>query len=444
MNTQSEQLKLSFNFESVFTILYNNVDFEIIQNELMEIPILQDLKVSQTSLFVLLFLSYFEKSEKNIDPGNINRQIHGERGLSRLKRFYQVGDNLDAFAYDFSEYFLDAITSNIYTAIEQILQLYLNSKRICEIHDNPIFIESKRINYDKAKTFNFTQEEQLDIAIFFTKAIYRSFSEPILSDSKMPPLDVFPSPCEPFLGRKDELQKLSEIFKTNCSVKCFLSGYSGLGKSELAKKFAQRYKTNNKKSTLIYISYENNFRSSIANLSFSDDLSHLSEDERFEMHVKYLRSLSSKDLLVIDNFNVAPTDDTYFDTIMKFKCKILFTSTYNYEEACTLKLEEIKEKETLLKLIETYYKKANRFKDTILEIIDELNGHTFSIVLASKLMKVKRMDPPELLELLRSKSQLFDTLEEFNIEKDGKNQKSTYAQHILRRCEIFSVNSDLL
>ena len=46
-------------------------------------------------------------------------------------------------------------------------------------------------------------------------------------------------------------------------------------------------------------------------MDFIDDLPESTEQERFQRHNRFLRSLKSDTLLIIDNFNVTATQDSF-------------------------------------------------------------------------------------------------------------------------------------
>ena len=50
-------------------------------------------------------------------------------------------------------------------------------------------------------------------------------------------------------------------------------------------------------------------------MDFIDDLPESTEQERFQRHNRFLRSLKSDTLLIIDNFNVTATQDSFAGNI---------------------------------------------------------------------------------------------------------------------------------
>ena len=52
--------------------------------------------------------------------------------------------------------------------------------------------------------------------------------------------DIVPKPCRHFCGRETDLENIHELLKENDKI--FLTGVAGIGKSELAKMYAEKYK----------------------------------------------------------------------------------------------------------------------------------------------------------------------------------------------------------
>ena len=109
-----------------------------------------------------------------------------------------------------------------------------------------------------------------------------------------------PKPCRHFLGREEELDELHTLFEENRHI--FLYGIAGIGKSELAKAYAKQYRK--QYTNILYMEYTGNLYQNITDMDFIDDPPEISEQKRFQRHNRFLRSLKSDTLLIIDNFNV--------------------------------------------------------------------------------------------------------------------------------------------
>lgn len=131
-----------------------------------------------------------------------------------------------------------------------------------------------------------------------------------------------PSCNQAFIGRKDEIKAIASHL-SNQSV-LFITGMAGIGKSEVAKAYAQ---TNRKKYTnIIYLYYTGDLRKDIANLTFADDSVEMNEEVRFQNHYKVMQRLHTDTLLILDNFNVLPKDEPFLKELMKNDMQLLITS----------------------------------------------------------------------------------------------------------------------
>ena len=115
-----------------------------------------------------------------------------------------------------------------------------------------------------------------------------------------------PKPCRYFCGRDIELDELHDQLSENSKI--FLQGIPGIGKSELAKAYAQNFKK--EYTNIIYINYSGSLKADIVNLDFADDYNaNEPEAERFRRHSRFLRNLKDDSLIIVDNFNAIATDD---------------------------------------------------------------------------------------------------------------------------------------
>ena len=99
----------------------------------------------------------------------------------------------------------------------------------------------------------------------------------------------------------------------------------------------------------------------ITDMDFIDDPPEISEQERFQRHNRFLRSLKSDTLLIIDNFNVTATQDSFLSVVLKYYCQILFTTRSKLDEYCTLPLKEIEDINALFQLCLLYTSPARMY-----------------------------------------------------------------------------------
>lgn len=94
-----------------------------------------------------------------------------------------------------------------------------------------------------------------------------------------------PRPCRHLVERESEIENLHECLENNSKV--FLYGIPCIGKSELAKAYARKYKKYY--TNILYIEYTGNLHQSVTDMDFIDDIPCISEEERFQKHNRYLR-----------------------------------------------------------------------------------------------------------------------------------------------------------
>ena len=155
-----------------------------------------------------------------------------------------------------------------------------------------------------------------------------------------------PSCNQAFIGRKDEIKAIASHL-SNQSV-LFITGMAGIGKSEVAKAYAQ---TNRKKYTnIIYLYYTGDLRKDIANLTFADDSVEMNEEVRFQNHYKVMQRLHTDTLLILDNFNVLPKDEPFLKELMKNDMQLLITSRCKLKNYDSIEIKELDKEKELTKL----------------------------------------------------------------------------------------------
>lgn len=81
----------------------------------------------------------------------------------------------------------------------------------------------------------------------------------------------------------------------------------------------------------IYVNYPRALKQAVLNLDFAEDMPGESDNARFRRHNRFLRSLREDTLLIVDNFNVTAAQDPFLDVMLKYRCRILFTTRSRYD-----------------------------------------------------------------------------------------------------------------
>ena len=245
-----------------------------------------------------------------------------------------------------------------------------------------------------------------------------------------------PRPCRHFLEREEELDELHTMLEENS--KAFLYGIAGIGKSELAKAYAKQYKKYY--TNILYVEYAGDLHQAVTDMDFTDDLPEDGEEERFRKHNRFLRSLKDDTLLIIDNFNVTATQDSFLPVVLKYRCRILFTTRSRFDGHCILQLKEIREPASLFQLAAAFYSEAEVHQTLVEEIIEIVHRHTFAVELAAKLLENGILPPEHLLEKLREEKASLENEDKIIAIKDGQNSKATYYNHIHTLFSLYSIS----
>ena len=245
-----------------------------------------------------------------------------------------------------------------------------------------------------------------------------------------------PRPCRHFLGREEELDELHTMLEENS--KAFLYGIAGIGKSELAKAYAKQYKKYY--TNILYVEYAGDLHQAVTDMDFTDDLPEDGEEERFRKHNRFLRSLKDDTLLIIDNFNVTATQDSFLPVVLKYRCRILFTTRSRFDGHCILQLKEIREPASLFQLAAAFYSEAEEDRTLVEEIIETVHRHTFAVELAANLLENGILPLERLLEKLREEKASLENEDKIIAIKDGQNSKATYYNHIHTLFSLYSIS----
>ena len=196
-----------------------------------------------------------------------------------------------------------------------------------------------------------------------------------------------------YISRKDKLTEIRQHLE-NYHI-AYLYGIGGIGKSETAREYAERYRDY---YTTIQLSvYSADLKTVIAGLKFSNDSEYFEKDIdiRYEMKRGLLsKSMINNDrtLLIIDNYNVDPDSDEYkrnvevMKDLKKLHIHILFTTrTAPNDDNIKIDIEELSKKE----LKEMFFAINPRDKDSkeriaqVYELIETAYRHTLTVDLVA-------------------------------------------------------------
>ena len=285
-----------------------------------------------------------------------------------------------------------------------------------------------------------------------------------------------PAPCRHFCGRDNEKSLLHQMLLE--SRHTFVTGFSGMGKSELVWAYAQEY-SQNYSSYYKYtfsVTFHDSLRETILRMPFSCDaeirtrynirrdqmisslgknpdafkqlqeelrkLEQQLSDELFSTHDRLLFSLHPNTLMVIDNMNIRPDEDPLLSHILDYPFHILITTQYDYADYPHLKLTEIQNDCILTQLVASYFKNADNYSAEIAEMISLLHRHTLFIELCSKLLGMGAVRMQELLEKLRVQKVKLDAEDLIRIRKDSMDLSDTFRGYLRMLFPFFHLDPE--
>ena len=397
--------------------------------------------MSQPDFLYELFEDFMDdpaNQDFSMDNGLVCRWLTGQAKISpKISAYYSKPSNQKKLAETIHQNLLP-LMSDCNMTMQDIYTLFIQDDTISDAKKKNLASlykpASSRLLF-LAKLISFGMERQfIKRDTKNQKLIAGGALSPIVLDYIMD--SEVPKPCRHFIGRDKELEELYTMLEENRHV--FLCGIAGIGKSELAKAYAKHYKKHY--TNILYIEYTGDLHQDITDMDFIDDPPEISEQERFQRHNRFLRSLKSDTLLIIDNFNVTATQDSFLSVVLKYRCQILFTTRSNLNEYCTFQLKEIKDINILFQLTSAFYSEADKYRSTVEKIIETVHYHTFAVELAAKLLENGISTPGQLLAKLQEERASLDNEDKIKIIKDGQSSKATYYSHIHTLFSLYALS----
>jgi len=355
----------------------------------------------------------------------------------KISAYYSKPSNQEKLAHTIHQNLLP-LMSDCNMAIQDIYTLFIQDDSISDAKKKnltPLYKPASSRLLFLAKLISFGMERQfIKRNTKNQKLLAGGALSPIVLDYIMD--SEVPKPCRHFIGRDKELEELYTVLEENRHV--FLCGIAGIGKSELVKAYAKRYIK--QYTNILYIEYTGNLHQDITDMDFIDDPPESTDQERFQRHNRFLRSLKSDTLLIIDNFNVTTTQDSFLSVVLKYRCQILFTTRSKLDEYCTLPLKEIEDMNALFQLTSVFYSEADTYRATVEKIIETVHSHTLAVELAAKLLENGISTPDQLLTRLQVEKASFHNEDKIKIIKDGQSSKATYYSHIHTLFSLYALS----
>ena len=384
------------------------------------------------------FLDSPENKEFTLDNGLVCRWMTGQAKISpKISSFYAKPSNQEKLAKNIQQNILPLMADYSRT-LQDIYTLFIQDSSISEAKKAelaPLYKPADLRLLFLAKLISFGMERPfIKRDTKNQKLIAGGSLSPMVLDYIMD--SEVPRPCRHFVGREDETTELHSLLEDNS--KAFLYGIAGIGKSELAKSYAKQYKKHY--TNILYFEYAGDLHQSVTDMDFADDLPEDTEEERFRKHNRFLRSLKDDTLIIIDNFNATATQDSFLSVMLKYRCRILFTTRSKFDSYCTLHLKEIKESSSLFQLVSSFYSEAEEHRAIVEKIIETVHYHTFAVELAAKLLENGILTPEQLLIKLQEEKASLHNEDKIKVMKDGQSKKATYYNHIHTLFSLYSLS----
>lgn len=259
----------------------------------------------------------------------------------------------------------------------------------------------------------------------------------LLDESKPYLLDLPKwQPSKFCVGRKDELKEIKRRLDIDGYV--FVKGIGGLGKSEIAKLYAEVYK--DEYHTIQFCKYTNGLKSVVATMQISgiDDVSYPNTEELIKEKNKVLHLADEKTLIVVDNFNVTyddflrdflPSDNKSFKVIFTTRCSM----ASEYYERKTYELPRLSTEECV-ELFMSHSLLANSDNvEKVEQLIEYVDYNTLIIVLMAVSLKKSGLSVSDML--LKLEEQNIDSIEttvfhEYDFSSDEVNVYNRINAHL--------------
>lgn len=397
--------------------------------------------VNQIEFVSGVFAHFLESNEDfELDNGQICRWLKGAVAVSpKIVAFYLKRTNKEYLSINIEEnifpliYDLNKFAEELYNLT--ITDISISEKKRAELTDSYPPEEDADIADFAANVIVFALERKFEKRD--TKALPTSSISPVITDLAY--IESVPKPCKYFCGRDTDLAKLHDLLQTKGKV--FISGMAGMGKSELAKAYA--YNHRKEYSNTLFLSYGGSLFNLIADMDFVDDRPEDDAQTCFRKHNRILRTMKEDSLIIIDNFNTTASEEPLLDVILKYACRVIFTTRSRFDLGTTFELSEIESVDTLVDLSGKFYINVLEHRENIEKIIDVIHHHTLSVELSARLLQKGLSEPSELLNKLIENSVNPQSTDKIRITKDGINIKDTYFNHLHMLFSLYLLDDEM-
>lgn len=238
-----------------------------------------------------------------------------------------------------------------------------------------------------------------------------------------------------FVGRNDELEKIDNLFKGNTKV-VFIHGFGGIGKTELAKRYVQKYKDQYDVTVFGFYNQEKGLDQFVQDITIKTNDNKESSLDNDQKWKKIEKLCTNKSLFVVDNFDV--DDDKDLGKLLSWNAKFIFTSRNdhsdsNSEEQSQLELNAMETDELIKLFVHEFGREISEEEDLFArKIIEEFDNYTMMVPLIAKQLRASDMSLKDFWEKIDNEgiSGFGDDTETIKHRKDGKITQATLLGHM--------------
>ncbi len=258
-------------------------------------------------------------------------------------------------------------------------------------------------------------------------------------------ISKLPQPREYFTGRDDKMEEIHEKFFNGNHV-VFLEGIGGIGKSELAKKYAVKHQ--HEYENILFATYSTSLKDLICDSSaiLIENLVQAPGESENDFYQRKLRQLqilaNNRTLIIIDNFDV--DSDPELEKFLEGPYDVIFTTRIVHSGYPSINVTEIKDFDVMMKIFSSNLFSGNNdesvCKDDIpylKDIFKLVQYHTYAVELIAKQMASSFLTAREMLKLLKE-GELKDSVTE-TVTGRRSDQKTAF-QHIISLFDIGRLN----
>lgn len=256
-------------------------------------------------------------------------------------------------------------------------------------------------------------------------------------------------------GSRDwEIKYISQSINEKQPV--FLWGFGGIGKTELAIKFARELPKN---QNAYLVHFKESIRKTVIGLPFSGyelpNMEKLSKEQRVIVEEKIyrekldiLKEYPEEDVLIIDNFDSDILDinqmmqEAEYQELIGIRMHIIFTTRGKPDD----NTPEIKalDKIYLYKLMKKYIVGQYVSDEMIYKLIEAVNSHTLTIELIAKAIgnRIRPLSAEKILSCLYENNLKNGVVQKTKTSKDRKYEEKTIYEHLKTLFNLSSLSVD--